>query len=565
MARMIPNQISPNCSSGEKKMFHKLKELPDDYIVMHSLKMLEHIQKVEGEIDFLIICSKGFLCIEVKGGRVERKNGIWIFTDRNGDEHTKIEGPYDQVDKNMHSLMEYLRNRLKNSNINPLNIQFAYGVAFPDIVFDRQDIDIEEKITIDIEKLENLDIKVIIDDVYKYHSDKFLKKYNKTRKTLSNSDISKITTILRGDFGYSQSLSTDLKETEQILIKLTEEQKKILEAMSENKRIIIKGTGGTGKTVLLYEKALNLSAMGKKIIFVCFNRVLARYLNNRLNQEEEEIKKNIKIINLHAYMLEQIRKTDSEYTVQDTQQFFESILPQNFLKIDNEQYEIMLIDEAQDLLKVQYIDCLEKLVIGGLKNGNWYMALDEKQNIYNDELKELLCMIEEDIRPVVTRLTKNCRNTKQISTINMQITGIEQSINNEAIGEDVEIIKYNDEISQRNNIKKIIRRLKMNGIKNSEIVILSKYNYEDSVFKGNNFLSDIAKVRKIFDYDNQSYKDDCIKFSTIHSFKGLESKIIILVDVDTAEDMDSKILNYVAISRAKLLLYILCNTNVKFK
>lgn len=34
------------------------------------------------------------------------------------------------------------------------------------------------------------------------------------------------------------------------------------------------------------------------------------------------------------------------------------------------------------------------------------MALDEKQNIYNAELKELLEIIQEDTRPVITRLTK---------------------------------------------------------------------------------------------------------------------------------------------------------------
>ena len=43
MARMVPNQISDESSSGEKKIFEKLKKLPDEYIVMHSLKMLKQI------------------------------------------------------------------------------------------------------------------------------------------------------------------------------------------------------------------------------------------------------------------------------------------------------------------------------------------------------------------------------------------------------------------------------------------------------------------------------------------------------------------------------------------
>lgn len=101
----------------------------------------------------------------------------------------------------------------------------------------------------------------------------------------------------------------------------------------------------------------------------------------------------------------------------------------------------------------------------------------------------------------------------------------------------------------------------MNGIKNNEIVILSKHNYEESVFKGKNFLSEIAKVRKINEYIEES--NDSIIFSTIHSFKGLESKIVLLCDVDDIEGTNAKMLNYVAISRAKLLLYILCDEKVK--
>ena len=175
MAKMIPNQIAQESSSGEKKIFEILKKLPEDYVVIHSLKMMEHIHKVEGEIDFVVICSKGILCIEVKGGRVERRDGIWIFKDRDGNENSKVEGPYEQVSNNMYSLINYLKKEINNINIS--NIQFAYAVAFPDIVFDRQEIDIEGKITIDLDKLEKYNIKKIIDDAYKYHSDKYFEKY----------------------------------------------------------------------------------------------------------------------------------------------------------------------------------------------------------------------------------------------------------------------------------------------------------------------------------------------------------------------------------------------------
>ena len=187
MAKMIPNVISEDSSSGEKKMFERLKELPDNYVVIHSLKMLKHINKVEGEIDFVIVCPYGILCMEVKGGRVERKNGIWIFRDRYGNENKKKEGPYEQVSNNMYSLIEYFKAKTKNSTINTLNIQFGYAVAFPDIEFPRQDIDMEKMITIDVKDLKNKDMKNIIDNIYKYHIDKYYEKYKRNRKKFKGS------------------------------------------------------------------------------------------------------------------------------------------------------------------------------------------------------------------------------------------------------------------------------------------------------------------------------------------------------------------------------------------
>ena len=51
-------------------------------------------------------------------------------------------------------------------------------------------------------------------------------------------------------------------------------------------------------------------------------------------------------------------------------------------------------------------------------------------------------------------------------------------------------------------------------------------------------------------------RQDEIRFSTIHGFKGLEEKVIILADIDNFTDSSRKLLNYVAISRAETMLYI---------
>lgn len=294
---------------------------------------------------------------------------------------------------------------------------------------------------------------------------------------------------------------------------------------------------------------------------MCYNKPLSQHLNNILEKENKEIRSNIKISTLHAYMFEQLKILNNKYHITgDQDDFFKKVLPQDFVNIDNEKYDIMIIDEAQDILNDMYIKCIEKIVEGGLKNGKWYMSIDENQNLYdNIELNSLFEKIKNDIRPAIAILTKNCRNTKQISSFNAKVTTIEQSINDNVSGNDVVKIPYRNNTKQQEEVIKIVEYLKSNGIRNDEIVILSKKSYKSSVFNGNNFLNKLSEKIEIVGEYNKEYRDRYIKFSTIKGFKGLESKVVILCDVDSVDDEKSRRLNYVAISRAKTLLYVLYN------
>ncbi len=60
----------------------------------------------------------------------------------------------------------------------------------------------------------------------------------------------------------------------------------------------------------------------------------------------------------------------------------------------------------------------------------------------------------------------------------------------------------------------------------------------------------------------ESQKDD-VRFSTISGFKGLESKIVIMIDIDHFSDEETRLLNYVAASRACAMLYVLYDCNAE--
>jgi superfamily I DNA/RNA helicase len=54
-----------------------------------------------------------------------------------------------------------------------------------------------------------------------------------------------------------------------------------------------------------------------------------------------------------------------------------------------------------------------------------------------------------------------------------------------------------------------------------------------------------------------------LKFSTIHSFKGLESPVVIIVDVDEVDAEEPQSLLYVAMSRARSLLILMISERAR--
>jgi superfamily I DNA/RNA helicase len=54
-----------------------------------------------------------------------------------------------------------------------------------------------------------------------------------------------------------------------------------------------------------------------------------------------------------------------------------------------------------------------------------------------------------------------------------------------------------------------------------------------------------------------------IAYSTIHSFKGLERPVVIVIEAGTANAAETDSLLYVAMSRARVRLFVICNEAVK--
>lgn len=565
MSRMIPPFYDERITSdGEKKFFKALKNLGDDYFVLHSLGIVEHQEKVFGEIDFVVICKKGILCLEVKGGHVSREEGVWYFTDRHGRETEKTEGPFWQVHSAMQSLRKHLARQFGAGD--PISrCQYACGVVFPDMPFTQKGPDIIPEIIFDSRNsLE--EIEEYIDRVFAYWRDVLQEKHGFSGDRLGGTNVKKAVSYLRGDFGFVPSMGYIVQRTEENLLALTREQMDRLSIASENRRILLKGGAGTGKTLLSLEYARRSALKGNSVLYLCYNRNLCYHLKSIL-KNEKEIKK-IKIDTFHGYIMDELKRLHSmpSRNCMDEEQFFRTVIPETYFEIMqhslHERFDTIVIDEGQDLLRYEYIMCLDIMVEDGLQRGNWHICYDPNQSIYNTELDDGLSIINE-YNPTLLTLDTNCRNTRPIGVYNTLFTGLEPTRFFRVDGESVVRESYKDFQDERQKLLKAVKKLISQGVSPGDILLLSRYKFEKSCLHGENIFESICKFQNVSRWEPQILLDDSIKFCTIHSFKGLEAAVVFLLDVDGFRGVNNRMLNYTGMSRARSLLYVFYSSSVE--
>ncbi len=561
MARMIPATISPEVKSqAEKDIFGWLSELEwENCIVLHSLGMAEHLDKIFGEIDFVIIADEGVLCVEVKGGIVRRGAGVWEFINRYGRVQEKQEGPFEQAQRNEQSLRKHLKDRLKSKDDPICRCAYASCVMTPECVMDASDsIDIIPEITFDKRNTKE-DLPKFFERSFKYWKDQTMEKHHFSGKHLPDEDKERLVRLLRGDFAFVPSMSLSLQRTDEMLQAVTDEQYAIMRGFNA-KRLMVSGAAGTGKTLLAMDKCRKFHAGGYRVLFLCYNRKIAGYVRRIFEAESLEID----VYTLHAFLLE---KTGLE-PVSDSKFYIET-LPETFIDFAEElmpeenRYDALVIDEGQDLMNSYAMLCLEYLVKGGLKNGQWSFFYDRNQNLFGnyEELDDIYEQMEA-YGAVNYELSINCRNTKQIATETWAVTNVARADILRTSGEAVGYHMYSDQKEERKELFKLLRRLFLEGIKRSEVIILSPYRLDNE----KNCLHDAKIPPELGTLPENNYDepgDNELRVSTVQACKGLEAKVVIYIDVKGFKNDDHRMLNYVAMSRARTLLEIFYNKDLE--
>lgn len=548
MVTFIPPYMGEEIkSNAEKKMYDVLQELDmEDAYVLHSLGLPRHQSKIYGEIDFVVVCKRGVACLEIKGGRVECRDGKWFFTDRYGTERQKPEGPFAQVTGNMFSLITELKNKFPN-NPHMKNVLVACGVVFPDIEFSSTSQEIIQEIIYDNRTKSITDY---INNVFDYWEGRQHREPSK----LSPNDVKEIVNYLRGNLVFVPTLNDRLNNIEKRLVRLTTEQVQIMNALEVNQHLLIDGNAGTGKTLLATEFAKRKAEQGQKVLFLTFNKNLANNVNRHLLEQS-----NIKVINIHALFGEYVT-VDTVKMSQNPQKYFSNELPEQFFEwvnnlepeqLDKLKFDVIVMDEGQDIIKPAYLYSLDILLKDGLDKGKWAIFYDEMQNIYNPDFDDGMELIN-SYSCTKFKLFVNCRNTVQIGTFSSKVSGIEMKEFLHENGEEVHKVSYTDLTDFKNKISEIIKNLRAEKVDMTDVVFLTPKKYSNSMLNKIEY-----KVNTLGDeFDDKSILP---RYSTIQGFKGLDSKIIILTDVEEISEKNFSKFMYIAGTRARTLLYVVAS------
>jgi hypothetical protein len=514
--RMIPSQPLNTGSRAELRVFDQLRaafSAPErnGWCAMHSLNLPRHEYKRFGEIDFVVCGPDGLFVLEVKGGGVSCNDGIWVTTNRYGETERLRESPFKQAEGALHGLVARIPPQLSNLFV------VGYGVVLADV----------ERLPDSSE----WDRAVVADGRDFRQFERWLERLighwrekDARKPTATPSQLNALRQHMRPDFEAVVPLHVSAHGVEARIAKLTEDQLRLIDVVEANPRVMCSGGAGTGKTMLALELAKRWSAAGMKTALTCHSPWLKGFLERSA------------VPGMTVSLAESIHVAAK--------------------RVGIEKFDALIVDEGQDILNMDALDRLDNHLTGGIGEGRWCFFHDVNNQsglcgVYLPDAYDYL----NSFSPVRIPLKTNCRNSLPI--LHRIQSDLGADVGNPGVGDGPAVREVHVVDAQR-----AVRALEMElrglldaeGFNPGDIVVLSPFPFARS------WASSLpVKLRDsiavLDDASPRNLNRNAIGFAQIGDFKGLESEVVVLVDMPGPGRCEPlRAYHYVGMSRARALL-----------
>lgn len=579
MATMLPPYLADDVKSrAEIRIFQLLRDDPDtkNWVVLHSLGLSRHAYKRYGELDFVVLLPGGaVVCLEVKGGRISCTDGVWETINRFNEKSRLSHSPFAQAQEGMFALRKIIaENAPDGARLS--GVCYGYGVLFPDVNWEQSGPDYEAWQVYDRAFIGP--ISLFIKNIAARNADSA-----KGFPRPTTEDVAKLRQFLRPDFEARINPVGQMQQNEDELLRLTEEQYDVLDNLEGNPRLVVEGAAGTGKTLLALEAARRAAARGERVLLMCFNRLLGRWIEHRVASFPHADR--IVAGSYHQVLERAVIAPSSQSAVflsarsaamgnNRAGQFFHDDYPLYALDAISEgavePFDLILVDEGQDLMNDGPLMVFDNLLKSGWAGGHWMFFADfNRQAIFAGDktAEQMRAELQQRAHFASFTLKRNCRNTRRVGRETALLSGFERlpfSLHARN-GDSVDYRFYDSDKKQRKVIGDIVGKLLDEGLLPADIVLLSPVRREGSCLTEP--LEELERrgltITGLDDTTLLQPPPKSILFSTLHAFKGLERRAVIVIGVERLKDDGFRAGLYVAMSRPTSRLFVLLSESVR--
>ena len=523
--RMVPSSPYDTGSQAEKRIFARLRAAFDDrYMACHSLKPTRHPHKRFPEIDFVICGPEGLYVLEVKGGTVACRGGVWRYRNRYGREAESQEGPFRQAETALLGLMETLRAGLPAGLLDHFTL--GYGVLFPDCEWRSEGAEWDPAMLADARRSRN--IEGWLRGLFAYWKGRHGRSARPGEEALRTLQEHLRPVFDTPESESEPSLFDQAEDARQRVERLTDDQMRMADVAEANPRVLCAGGAGTGKTFLAERLARRWAEAGLEVALVCRSPWLRHFLASRLS-----------LPGLSVSLIDGVRL--------------------DCRRAGLERFDALIVDEGQDLFEMRCLETLDGILAGGLDAGRWCWFHDLNNQSLTHRFEPDAKAYLESLDPVRMPLRINCRNTRVILEWIQDALDADLGVRGAGAGPAVRCQSAaNRRDSAERTACEIEELVDMGGLAPGSVTILSPFELTESSVTDMPAVA-ASRIRRLDEYSMRRMPGDKIGFARIGEFKGLENEAILVVDLPApANGPDgNRAAHYVAMSRARSVLSLI--------